>query len=377
MKKIMILGAGLVGRPMALDLADDKDISVTVLDQDPVRLQTFDKKDISTIRTDLNDTGNLKKILDPCDAVISAVPGNMGFKTLQAIIGTGKPVVDISFFPEDMFLLDDLAKTKNITAICDMGVAPGMSNLLVGNGYKHFDRTDSIEIYVGGLPKVRHYPWEYKAVFSPSDVIEEYTRPARFVRNGKLVVKPALSDPALIYFEKPGTLEAFNSDGLRSLIKTLKVPDMIEKTLRYPGHIEKIKVLKKSGFFDTEPVRIGLNDIKPLDFTSQLLFRQWKLARGEQDLTVMKIIISGIRKGTPETWEYNLYDEYDPVSGIHSMARTTGYAATMALRMLLAGKYSNPGINVPEMIPQSDGCVDFILNGLKKRGISYILDIRS
>jgi lysine 6-dehydrogenase len=303
--------------------------------------------------------------------VINAVPGFMGYRTLKAIIEAGKNAVDIAFFIEDPFTLDEGAKEKGVTAVMDCGVAPGMCNVLIGHANAMLDETENIVYYVGGLPMVREWPWEYKAVFSPADVIEEYTRPARYIENGKMVIKPALSDPELMDFPGIGTLEAFNTDGLRSLAVTVTAPNMKEKTLRYPGHIEKMRVLRETGFFGTEPVEIGGQTIRPLDFTSKLLFPKWKLKEGEEDITVMQVIVEG-RKGKKHlryTWD--LFDRYDPVTGIHSMARTTGYTATVALRMIAKKKYIRKGISVPEYIGMQAECVGFLLAGLKERGVIY------
>ena len=147
-----------------------------------------------------------------------------------------------------------------------------------------------------------------KLDFRPIDVIEEYTRPARYIENGKLVIRPALSDPEFINFDKVGTLEAFNSDGLRTLADTLKAPNMKEKTLRYPGHIEKILVLRESGFFSQKEIEVNGKKIKPIDFTSKLLFPMWELKEGDEEFTVMKIIIEGEKDKKKYRYTYNLLD---------------------------------------------------------------------
>ncbi len=372
MKNVLVLGAGLVGTPMALDLHADANLKVSVADIDKKKLDLLKSHGIEkAIRIDVTDMNALEELLQSYDLVLSAVPGNLGYKTLKTIIESQKTVVDISFFPENMFELDDMAKSINVTAICDMGVAPGMSHMLSAHAANDLEETDQIEIYVGGLPKERIQPWEYKAVFSPADVIEEYMRPARLVKNGKMITKPALTDPEIINFPAVGELEAFNSDGLRSLIQTMDVPDMIEKTLRYPGHIKKIALLKNSGFFSNKPVKIRDHSISPIDFTSRILFDEWQLKEGDEDLTIMRIIVKGRKNSNAQTIQYDLYDEYDKEMKVHSMARTTGYAATMAVRMLLEGKYSNPGINPPEFIARKPECVDFILEGLKERNVQY------
>jgi lysine 6-dehydrogenase len=372
MKKIAVLGSGLVGGPMALDLARDRNFKVTAVDVSAQALARLKKtRGITIIQEDLADARTLKKIVQRQDMVISAVPGHMGYRTLQTVLEAGRTVVDIAFFPEDPFDLDKLARKNGVTAVVDCGVAPGMSNILAAHAHRKLDETSAISIYVGGLPRVRVWPYEYKAVFSPVDVIEEYVRPARYIENGKMVIRPALSDPEFINFPVVGTLEAFNTDGLRTLARTLDVPNMKEKTLRYPGHIEKMAVLRETGFFDSQEIEIKGVRIRPVDFTARLLFPKWQLHEGEADLTVMRITVEGKQKGKTASYTYDLFDRYDEASGIHSMARTTGYTATVAARMIARGLFGRKGISAPEHIGQDPACVKFMLDGLKDRGILY------
>ena len=370
--KVIILGAGLVGGPMARDLAEGGDFEVSVADISNEALSKLDDfPDIDRIRADLSDAGKVRKLVSGCDYIINATPGYMGHSVLRSVIETGTDVIDIAFFPEDPFDLDALASEHGVTAIVDCGVAPGMSNVLVSHAARRLDRAERALIYVGGLPVRRDWPWEYKAGFSPVDVIEEYTRPARYVENGRLVIRPALSDPEYLDFPGIGTLESFNSDGLRTLAATLDIPDMKEKTLRYPGHIEKITVLRESGFFSTGEIEIGGTMIRPLDFTAKLLFPLWELSEDDRDMTVMKVIVEGTKDGEAALYEYDLFDRHDEASGVHSMARTTGYTATMALRMLAGGIYKRKGIIAPEFIGEDPECVEYMLAGLKERGVIY------
>jgi len=369
---VLVLGSGLIGRPMAIDLATDKMFNVSIADISSQNLDRIPSElPITKIRKDLSDPDQLKSLLKNFDLVLSAVPGFMGFNTLREIVKAKKNVVDIAFFSENPFELDDLAKQNNVTAVVDCGVAPGMSNVLSGYVNSILDKTESILIYVGGLPVVREYPYEYKAGFSPIDVIEEYIRPARYIENGKLITRPALSDPELINFDEIGTLEAFNSDGLRTLAQTLNVPNMKEKTLRYLGHIEKILLLRESGFFSNEEIDVNGVKIKPVDFTSKLLFPMWELKDGDKEFTVVKMIIEGVKDNIKIRYTYNMVDRHDEKSNTHSMARTTGYTATTVLRLLAKGLFDRKGICPPEYIGQKPECVDFILNELKARGVIY------
>jgi saccharopine dehydrogenase-like NADP-dependent oxidoreductase len=306
------------------------------------------------------------------ELVITAVPGFMGFRTLEAVIQCGKPVVDISCFPEDALQLNELAQSKGVTVVTDCGVAPGMGNLILGR-YNEEMKVNRFECYVGGLPAIRKKPFEYKAPFSPVDVIEEYTRPARQMENGRIVTKPALSDRSLMDFEGIGTLEAFNTDGLRSLLYTMAhIPDLKEQTLRYPGHIDLIQALQLAGFFSEEKMELaGGQQIRPIDFSSALLFRQWKLGEEEAEFTVMRVIVEGEKENRPMRVEYNLLDQYDPTTKTSSMSRTTGYTCTAVAELVATGQFSQHGVFPPERVGSQKNCFEFILRYLTNRGVNW------
>jgi lysine 6-dehydrogenase len=369
MKKVVVLGAGLVGKAMAIDLS--KYFDVTSVDINESALSELSSQGIKTQKADLANATILSALIQPFDLVVGAVPGFMGFETCKTVIEAGKNMVDISFFPEDPFLLDDLAKEYNVTIVTDCGVAPGMGNIILGYHNQKM-KIHSYECLVGGLPIVREWPYEYKAVFSPIDVIEEYTRPARFIQNGGIVVKEALSDAQLIHFEEVGTLESWNSDGLRSLIKTMPhIPDMIEKTLRYPGCIEYLRVLRETGFFSYEEMEVRGVKIRPIDLTAKLLFPKWKLKPGEEEFTVMRIKISGEENGQQKNIQYNLYDRTEKSSGTLSMARTTGYTCTAVVQLVIHEKYDRKGIRPPEFLGDDEANFRFIVDYLKDRGVHY------
>lgn len=372
MTKVAVLGAGLVGTPMALDLAKDPAFDVAVADVRPEPLEQLAQTGrIRVKQADLSRPEEIQAHVRDADIVLSAVPSFMGYHTLETLLEMGKKVIDIAFFSENPLTLDVLAKKTGATAIVDMGVGPGMSSVLAAHASAQLDETTAITTYVGGLPRIRRWPWEYRAVFSPMDVIEEYTRPARYIENGHLVTKPALSDPEYLHFPEVGTLEAFNTDGLRTMADTMKVPNMKEKTLRYPGHIEKMAVLRESGFFSAEPLDIDGMKVRPIDMTAKLLFPMWKMEPGEADVTVMKVIVEGAKSGKRTRITYDLFDTYDPLTGVHSMARTTGYTATSAVRMLAKGLFTGEGVFPPELVGRSRACVDFLLAELRQRGVVY------
>jgi lysine 6-dehydrogenase len=368
MKKIIVLGAGMVGSAIAKDLCRQFEVTATDINQDSLDL--FAKNDsIITKRADLSKPESIQLLIKDFDLVVSAVPGFLGYQVLKTIIESGKNVVDISFMPENSIELNALAIKNNVTAIVDCGVAPGLPNFIIGF-YNGIMKVSHFEYYVGGLPKVRKFPFEYKAPFSPIDVIEEYTRPARYMENGNIVIKPPMSDAELISFNQIGDLEAFNTDGLRSLLATLhEIPNMKEKTLRYPGHIRMIKALQTAGFFGLENIDINGKLIKPLDFTSKILFKNWKLKPDEKEFTVLRIIIRGIDDGKFKEIVYDLYDEYDDKSGISSMARTTGYTATAAVNLITNGLFKEKGVFPPELVGNKEICLNYLINYLDERNV--------
>ncbi len=374
--KVIVLGAGFVGNVIARDLAEDPSIEVSIVD---INQEVLDKLthdyDLHGICADLSNPNIIKDIVKDFDLVIGALPGFMGYGSLKAVIEAGKNIVDISFFEEDALSLDELAKEKGVTAVVDCGVAPGSSNIILGYIDSILDKTESFLCYVGGLPLERNWPFEYKAPFSPTDVIEEYLRLARYVENSEIVVKPALSEPELLYFPEIGTIEAFNTDGLRSLIKTMDIPFMKEKTLRYPGHIEKVKMLRKTGFLNTEEIDVKGKKIKPIELTSKLLFDQWVLEEGDEDFTVMKIVIEGMKDNKKLRYTYDMLDRYDREKGIISMARTTGYTCTAVARVLLEGKFNQKGIIPPEYLGKNTEVYRSVIDYLAKRNVVFSEEI--
>lgn len=365
--KIVVLGAGLIGKTIAVDLSLAYD--VTCADIHEAALQKIaEQHPVKTTVCNFRDTDALRKLIQSFDLVVGAVPGFMGYETLKTIIEAGKNVADISFFPEDALELDELAKKHNVTAVVDCGVAPGMCNIIAGYHDKQ-SRINYYECLVGGLPVVREWPFEYKAVFSPIDVIEEYTRPARYVESGQIVTREALSDAEYIHFDQIGTLESFNTDGLRSLMLTMPhVPNMKEKTLRYPGHIELMKIFRETGFFDKEKIEVDGHAISPLSFTSKLLFPKWKMKKNEEDFTIMRVTVDdGAEKNV-----YTLFDRFDQKTQTTSMARTTGYTCAAIVKLILENKFTRKGICPPEYVGEAVGCFENILNYLADRNVHYV-----
>jgi saccharopine dehydrogenase-like NADP-dependent oxidoreductase len=370
-RKIVILGGGMIGSAMAMDLKRDNRHDVTVAELRPeARERLAARYGVATRAADLSRPDAVLELVKDFDLVLGALPSVYGWQTLEAVIAAGRDYCDISFMPENALELDARARAAGVTAVVDCGVAPGVSNVMAGYAATRLDPCQSLEIYVGGLPRERRWPYDYKAGFAPFDVIEEYTRPARVVAHGRVIVKEALSEPERMDFPGIGTLEAFNTDGLRSLIHTLEVPFMKEKTLRYPGHIQLMEAFRETGFFSKQPLQVGDVSVRPLDVLAKLLFPKWTFADGEADLTVLRVVAEGLQGGQPARYAWDLLDRFDPVTGLRSMSRTTAFPATIVAGMILDGTFQRPGVHAPESLGREPGLLERLLAELRARGVS-------
>ena len=371
-QRLVVLGGGRVGSAIARDLANDDSFSVRVVDHDVATVERLSAFDSLTVQTaDLRDSQQVAASIGDADLVIGAVPGWMGYATLQTVIEAGKNVVDISFFEEDPAPLDALARNRGVTAVMDCGVAPGLSNFVLGHLASRFERIDRFVCLVGGLPQNPQPPWLYKAPYSPVDVIEMYTRPARLRRHGEAITLPALTEPERLDFPGVGELEAFNTDGLRTLMSFEKIPELVERTLRYPGHLDLILMLRDSGFFDPEKRTIDGSEVIPLALTSELLIEQWQQGPTDYDVTAMRLEVEGLLDGQPTHRTYDLCDHFDRQQGISSMARTTGYPCAAVARLVAAGTYRHPGVSPPELVGRHDACYEAVMADLEARGVTF------
>ena len=379
MQHAVVFGAGMVGSVNAEDLLQSG-FRVTIADNSTSALGRIAERSngkIAIKETDCSDQGAIATLASEADIVFGALPSWLGLGALETVINCGKSYCDISFMSEDPRKFDALAKEKGVTCIVDFGVAPGMSHLLCAHASYLLDTCERLDIVVGGLPIERNWPWEYKASFSPRDVIEEYIRPARLVEHGQIVTREALSEGVLMDLPGVGTLEAFNSDGLRTLCDTLDVQFMRERTLRYPGHAALMRVLRAGGFFANELITVGDQQLRPIDVTAKILIDEWKYEQGEADLTVMRVEAEGTLGEEQVLLYWDLLDYYDAENDQSSMARTTAFPATAMGRMLADGTIDMAGVHPPETFGCEEKIVSRLLAELEERDIHFTKTIES
>jgi len=372
--KVLVLGCGNIGSVAAEDLAKSiNSLEVVVADVNKTKAKDVAEKigreNVSWIHVDATDQNRLGKTLNDYDLIMGFLPGNFGYSLIKACINAEKNLVDVSFMPENPLTLNSEALKANVTIIPDCGLAPGISNVLVGHAAAVLDKAKRVHIMVGGLPEKPVPPLDYIITWSPENLIDEYTRKARIIRRGREVEVEALSGVEEVEFPNFGRLEAFYTDGLRTLLDTIKtVEDMWEKTLRYVGHAEKVKLLKELGFFEEEQINIRGIGISPKKLTAKLFER--KLWRPEvKDVVALKVEVSGIKEEREKSVAYHLLDYYDKKRGITAMARTTAFTASIIAQFLLKKMVKDKGVVPPEIIGKDEMLFQTFLKELDAREV--------
>jgi len=373
--KVLVLGCGNIGSVAAEDLAKSLSHNQIVLaDKDEARAKKVAAKigrnNVSWVKLDAGNRLELVNSLHDYDLVLGFLPGNLGYNLLEACIAAGKDLVDVSFMEENPLTLHEKAVRAGVTIVPDCGLAPGISNFLVGYAAKKLDKIEKAHIMVGGLPEKPIPPLDYVITWSPESLIDEYTRKARIVVNGRVIEKEAFEGLEHINFPSVGRLEAFYTDGLRTLIDTCKdVNEMWEKTLRYPGHVEKIRLLKDLGFFDEEQIIVDGVRVSPRKVTARLLGRKLRMPE-LKDFVVLKIEIFGSKNGRKRQYEYYLLEFSDIKRGVTAMARTTAYPASIVAQLIAKDRIKIKGVVPPEKIGMDDELSSLFLDELKRREIN-------
>jgi len=320
---------------------------------------------------DLSNAEEIYRIIKDVDAAVSALPGKFGKIAWIAAVKAGVDMVDVSYSPDDPMHFHVQANDAGVTIVPDAGVAPGLSNMMAGRAYAQLEEVRELKIYVGGIPENPIPPLGYLVTWSPEDLIEEYVRPARVVKDGNIVEKPAVSELEKVIIPGVGELEAFLTDGLRTMLKTLKgVKLMEEKTLRWPGHAEKIELLKTLGYLDRKPVDLNGTGIPPADMTAKL-FRE-RLKGDSRDIVVLRVIASGRSSLNDIEIEYRMVDRYDESTGFSAVARTTAFVATGILKLITEGAIPGPGVIPPEVIGMDENLFSSVAEWLSWRGIKIL-----
>ncbi len=375
MNKIVIQGGGLVGRAIAFDLCEQ--FQVTVIDNDRARLALLTRlmPSIQVIQADLSmpkESAAVLQNVDDADLIINALPSAIGFQALRAVIEAGKNCVSVATLLEDTRKLDSLAKQKGVTAVIDAGIAPGLSNLILGHHVQQME-IHEYECFFGGLPRIPEWPLYHRDFYSPHELLAEYLNPAEIVDQGQLVSLSPLNHIEQIEFPGLGVLEAIHYNGLGNLPQTMrhKIQNMRQKMLRYPQHLDCILALRRCGLLSDEPVKLATDLwVRPIDLTAKVLESCMNFSENDSDAIAMRVTL----RSSAQCYVYRLFDQYDHVTQFSAMSRTTGYTCSAISRLVLNGFFTQKGIISPELIGMQAECFTQIINDLQNRGLTFDIE---
>ncbi|HYB68719.1 MAG TPA: saccharopine dehydrogenase family protein [Candidatus Acidoferrales bacterium] len=372
--KVLVLGSGNIGSTAAGDMAKNMSSSdIVIADQDSRRAKDvagrIGESNVSWVHLDVANRGQLLSTLKDCDLAMGFLPGNLGYSLMEACIEARKDLVDVSYMAENPFRLHQAATSAGIIIVPDCGLAPGISNFIVGHAFRKLDKTKAVHVMVGGLPKKPIPPLGYIVTWSPESLIDEYTRKAIIVKRGRRVQVEALSGLENVEFPEVGKLEAFFTDGLRTLLYTMDgVGDMWEKTLRYPGHAEKVRLLEAMGLFEEEKIKVEGEEVSPRKLAVKL-FEQTLRKPEVKDFVALKVEVCGVKNGEEMDYTYHMLDNCDEKRGVTAMARTTAYPMSIVAQLILSGAIKEKGVVPPERLGMEDRVFRMFWESLKKRGI--------
>lgn len=371
---IAVLGCGNIGSVVTRDLAESlPSAEITLADYDVKRVEKaaagIGRGKVSWVQTDASNHQKLVSTLKKFDLAVGTLPGHLGFQACKAAIAAGVDMVDVSYMPEDVLTLHRAALKAKTCLIPDCGMSPGLGNILIGHAISKLDKVDSVHILNGGLPEKPVPPLGYVITWSASDLIDMYSRKVTIVKEGKTTRVEALTGLEDTTIQGIGRLEAFYTDGLRTLLHTVKgVHEMWEKTLRYPGHVEKIELFKAMGFFDEEPLEVDGVSVSPKSVATGLFER--KLGKPEiRDVVAILIRVGGTKNDREKIYSYQILDRYDEKRKVTAMARTTAYTASVVTQLLAQRMIEEKGVVPPEKTGMNEKLYVKFVNEMLKRGI--------
>jgi len=369
MNKLVIQGAGLVGRAIAFDLYNEYQITVIDIDSKCLASLSANLPNIETIEADLSTEEQIILLIKDADLVIGALPPSIGVNALRAVIDAGKNSVNITTLLGDTRELDLLAKKKGVTAIIDAGIAPGLSNLILGHHVEQMDVID-YECFFGALPVASEWPLYHQDFYPLSEVLHEYLRPAEVVVQGEMSTRMPLDSFEQLNFPGLGVMEAIHYNGLGTLLDTMKgkIQNMSQKMLRFPPHLNYIRSLYHSGFLGNEIISLERGgEARVFDITAKVLEPLMRFKKNDNDYIALRIVI----RHSDKTYVYHLLDQYDDRTQLSAMSRTTGYTCTAMARLLLKGDFYQTGVISPEILGAQPKCFTQIIRDLTSRGLVF------
>lgn len=363
MARVAVIGAGGVGS-VAASVIRDEGHDVLLVDRSPeIASRVAERRRLPFAVADALSPEDVKKAIGDVDLIVTALPGSIAYRALKGLVNLGVNIVDVSFFPEEPDELSQLASKAGIMVIMDAGVAPGLSNMLVAVGDRKLGGLKETRIYVGGISERPDPPLGLVPSWSISDLIDEYRRPARIISDGKVIQVDPLSGPlGTIYVPGVGELEYFPTDGLRTMLRTYSSASfMAEYTLRWPGHVNFIKGLKRLGLLEHKPIRVGGVQVMADEVLASLI---WSLRVPHKDIVVLVVEVCG-KSGEGIRFTQVTRAEED----VLAMSRVTGSFLGFTALAVLEGKVKGSGVVFPESLGLNEEASGDIMTRLSVNGM--------
>lgn len=354
--EIVVVGLGNVGLRVLWEL-DSRGHKALGIDRDGGAVDRARRMGLEAKIGDATSPESMKKLMQGASIAATAVPGALGLEVLRVLSRLGVDIVDVSFFDPRKGRVEAAPGRR---VIIDAGVAPGLSNMLLATMASRLEASRGA-IYVGGISEEPIWPLGIPATWNVEDLIEEYLRPARMIRDGRLVeVDPLEGEPGTIEVEGVGRLEYFPTDGLRSLLETHSwMDELAEYTLRWPGHIDTMKRLRALGLLSDSQVKSDGCLVPARGFLAGLLKRRYG---GVRDMLVMVVEAEG--RGRARASVIVRADEE-----WSAMAKATGGFQAAVVEVLARGMVRGEGVMYPEHLASMPGVPERILGLLEEAGV--------
>jgi lysine 6-dehydrogenase len=377
--KYGVLGAGRQGTACAYDMIRLGEAeSVLLADQSLGTAEAAARRVNGLLGTerafpqqlDVTDHSALVATLTGLDAFLSAVPYYHNLAVTRAAVEAGASMCDLGGNTDvvrQQLELDAAARAAGISVVPDCGQVPGMGTSLMVYAMSLLDETEEVLMWDGGLPQNPRPPFNYMATFHLAGLTNEFAEPGVYLREGRPVLVPPLEELEIVDFPPPiGRVEAFTtSGGVSTMPWTFagKVRTLQNKTIRYPGHLAQLRAFYHLGLWDTEPVRVGEQEVVPRELFHEL-FASKVTFPGDRDVCAILIHATGRKGGRPARAVVELMDFFDEATGFTAMERTTGWDAAIVAAMMARGQTPCGAVPVELAVPP-----DLFVAELAKRDI--------
>ena len=377
--KFLVLGGGTQGSAAAYDLLQEEDVREVVIadlrtDSVHPALRPWLGGRLTMLRVDASSAREAADAMRGATGVLCALPYYFNLEMTRLAVAAGAHYTDLggnTAIVNSQRDLDGTARDKGLSVTPDIGLAPGMVNILAQAGITEMDRADSVRLWVGGLPQNPKPPLNYQIVYSLEGVFDYYVTPAEILRDGRRTTVEALSGLEELDFPAPvGRLEAFHTGGGTSTLPLRyegRIGVVEYKTLRYPGHARIMRVIRELGLLSDRDVDYNGSRVNPRKFFIQQITPLLANEHGG-DMVVARVEVAGEKGGQPARIRYEIIDYHDPATGITAMARTTGFSLSITALMQARGQVTAPGVGTPDEVIRPE----LFVEELVRRGIRVV-----